>query len=170
MAIRKSINSFIELFYFPFLRFMPLQTFKYAVCGGTTVVVEQIVYNLALYGLFCGDEVVHFAGMAFEPHTAAFLIGFAVSFPMGFVLNKYLVFTASSLRGRVQLFRYGLSVLGSFALNYFFLILFVEILHWDPSLSKFLATALVVVYSYFAQQYFSFGSQVKEEDSNMAKQ
>lgn len=155
--MRKAINSFIEFFYFPFLRFMPLQTFKYAVCGGTTVVVEQIVYNLALFGLFPDGEIVEFAGLSFKPHTAAFLIGFAVSFPMGFILNKYLVFTASSLRGRVQLFRYGLSVVGSFALNYLFLILFVDSFNWDPSLSKFLATVLVVIYSYFAVQYFSFG-------------
>ncbi len=142
---------------------MPLQTFKYAACGGTTVLVEIIVYYISYYFIFNG-QYVELGPLTLEPHTASFLVGFAFSFPVGFTLNKYIVFTTSKLRGLVQLFRYGLTVLGSVALNYFFLKLFVEMLEFDPTLSKILATILVVIYSYFTQQYFSFSSKKKEEE------
>jgi putative flippase GtrA len=158
--LRKAINAFISFFYFPFLRFIPLQTFKYAVCGGTTVTVEIIVYYLSFYYLLEGKDVF-FYGFNLKPHTASFLIGFLVSFPVGFILNKFIVFTQSALRGRVQLFRYGLTVLGSLALNYFFLKIFVELFLWDPTFSKILATVLVIIYSFFTQQYFSFSSRKK---------
>ncbi len=137
---------------------MPLQTFKYAACGGTTVLVEIIVYYISYYFIFEGQHV-QFGALTLEPHTASFLVGFAFSFPVGFTLNKFIVFTSSKLRGRVQLFRYGLTVLGSVALNYFFLKLFVEMLELEPTISKILATILVVIYSYFTQQYFSFSSK-----------
>ena len=162
MAIRKAINSFIEFFYFPFLRFIPLKTFKYAACGGTTVLAELTVYYFAFYFIF-KEKVVDISGFFLEPHTAAFILGFLVSFPLGFMLNKFVVFTESDLRGRVQLFRYGLTVLGSLGLNYCFLKLFIEFFHWHPILSKLLATALVIIYSYFSQLYFSF--RVKGEDA-----
>jgi putative flippase GtrA len=53
-----------------------------------------------------------------------------VSFPLGFILNKFIVFTNSALRGRVQLFRYGLTVISCVGLNYLFLKVFVEGFHW----------------------------------------
>lgn len=161
--MRRAINAFIEFFYFPVLRFLPLQTFKYAVCGGTTVVVEIVVYYLSYY-FFFKEQLVHLGNFTFETHTASFLMGFMFSFPVGFTLNKFIVFTGSVLRGRIQLFRYGLTVMGSLALNYLFLKLFVEGFFWDPTVSKILATLLVIVYSYFTQQYFSFSSKKRKEE------
>lgn len=157
MAIRKSINSFIEFFYFPFLRFIPLQTFKYAVCGGTTVLVSFVVSSLSFYFLL-GEEQYDFI-FHFEKETIAFMLGFFASFPVGFIFNKYIVFIHSSLRGVVQLFRYFLTVLGSLGLDYLFLKLFTKGFEWNFLVSRILAIVLVVVYSYFTQQYFSFGKK-----------
>jgi len=161
--VRKSLNAFIEFFYFPFLRFIPLKTFKYAACGGATVVAELVAYFLSYHFLFEKQNVEGF-GLTITPHIAAFLVGFAISFPMGFILNKYIVFTASELRGRIQLFRYGLTVVGSLALNYFFLKLFVEGFGWFATPSKALTTGLVILYSYFTQQYFSFRESPRESN------
>jgi putative flippase GtrA len=155
MAVRKAINSFIEFFYFPFLRFIPLKTFKYAACGGTTVVIDFMVYWFCYHFIFLASPV-DLDFHVFEPHTLAQTCAFLVSFPLGFVLNKFVVFTESDLRGRVQLFRYGLTVIGSFALSILFLKLFCEVFEWNATFSKILATAMVVIYSYFSQQYFSF--------------
>jgi len=55
--LRKRLNAFIEFFYFPFLRFIPLKTFKYAACGGTTVLAEIIVFFLAYQVLFNQQDV-----------------------------------------------------------------------------------------------------------------
>ena len=88
--------------------------------------------------------------------TRRFLFSFVFVFPIAFLLNKYIVFTASELRGRIQLFRYGLTVLSTIGLNYLFLKIFVEGFQWYATPSKGLTTILVAVYSYFTQQYFSF--------------
>lgn len=100
--------------------------------------------------------MVHLGPLTMGAHIAAFVVAFLVSFPLGFILNKFIVFTNSQLRGRVQLFRYGLTVISCIGLNYLFLKLFVEGFHWYPTPSKALTTAIVAVYSYFTQQYFSF--------------
>ncbi len=155
MAIRKAINSFIEFFYFPFLRFIPLKTFKYAACGGSTVIIDIIVYWICYHFIFLGNSI-DLGFHVFEPHTLAQTCSFMVIFPLGFVLNKFVVFTASDLKGRVQLFRYGLTAVGSFALTILFLKLFNEVFNWNEDFSKILATALVIAYSYLSQQYFTF--------------
>lgn len=91
-----------------------------------------------------------------SPHIAAFLLAFCVSFPLGFMLMRFIVFQESSLRGRVQLFRYFLSVCVSLLLNYGFLKLLVDQLHFYPTIAKIITTFFVVAFSYFAQRHFSF--------------
>jgi putative flippase GtrA len=65
----------------------------------------------------------------------------------------------------VQLFRYGLTVLSCIGLNYLFLKVFVDALGWYATPSKALTTALVAVYSYFTQQYFSFKVKGKQAEA-----
>ena len=123
MAIRKAINSFIEFFYFPFLRFMPLNTFKYAVCGGTTVLIDFFIYYFFLYFVF-DTELLDFGFFEMSREIASHIIAFMVSFPLGFGLNKWVVFKESELKGRVQLFRYGLTVSSCFGISYLFMNIF----------------------------------------------
>lgn len=138
---------------------MPLNTFKYAVCGGTTVVVDFIVYYFFLNFYFDAEFVNFFGLFEISREIAAHTLAFMVSFPWGFSLNKWVVFKESELKGRVQLFRYALTVSSCFGISYLFMKLFIFGLEWDPVLSKILTTVLVTVYSYFMQLYFSF--QVK---------
>jgi putative flippase GtrA len=93
---------------------------------------------------------------AFKPHVAALFLSFVVSFIVGFLLNKYVVFTGSSLRGRIQLFRYFLAFSFNLILNYLLLKLLVEIFHLDALLSQLLTTIVVVSISYLSQKHFSF--------------
>lgn len=153
--MRKFIHRFIEFFYFDFFKFIPLQTFKYLACGGTTAMVDLIVYFIS-YNFIFDKQAVPVGHIEIGAHIAAFLVSFTISFPMGFILSKYVVFTTSELRGRVQLFRYGLTVMSCIGLNYLFLKIFVDVLGWYATPSKALTTLVVAVYSYFTQQYFSF--------------
>lgn len=164
--MRKSINQFIEFFYFDFLRFIPLQTFKYIACGGTTVLVDYFVYYISYYFIFA-EGSISFYSRTVSPHVASSILSFLVSFPVGFMLNKFIAFAHSELRGRVQLFRYALTVLSCFVFSIFFIKLFVEFFHFNPKLSKVLTILLVAVYSYFTQQYFSF--KVKGKNSPEAE-
>ncbi|HMU73529.1 MAG TPA: GtrA family protein, partial [Ferruginibacter sp.] len=62
----------------------------------------------------------------------------------------------SNLRGRIQLFRYGLAFLFNLALNYFILKVFVEVFGWWPFLSQCITTAIIISISYLSQKHFSF--------------
>jgi putative flippase GtrA len=162
--LKKSIHQFIEFFYFDFFKFIPLQTFKYIACGGTTVMVDYFVYYTSYYFLFF-EESISFSHHTLSPHVASSILSFMVSFPVGFLLNKFIAFSHSELRGRVQLFRYALTVMSCFIFSIFFIKLFVEFFHFNPKISKVLTILIVAVYSYFTQQYFSFkvkGKQVNQ--------
>jgi putative flippase GtrA len=155
VILRKFINSFIEFFYFDFFKFIPLQTFKYLACGGSTAVLDIAIYFIS-YNFIFKKEPVPIGGILMGAHIAAFIVSFVVSFTYGFFMNKFIVFTTSELRGRVQFFRYGLTVLSCIGLNYLFLKLFVEGFGWYATPSKIATTAVVAIYSFFTQQYFSF--------------
>jgi hypothetical protein len=91
-----------------------------------------------------------------SPHIAAFAFVFPITFTTGFLMAKYITFTQSALRGRIQLFRYGISVGGSILLNYLLLKLFVESFGWYATVSKIVTTLIVIAYSYMIQRHFTF--------------
>jgi putative flippase GtrA len=91
-----------------------------------------------------------------SPYIAAFLIVFPITFLTGFLMARYITFTESEIRGRVQLFRYMISVSGSILLNYIFLKILVEQVGLWPTLAKIITTLIVVIYSYFTQRFFTF--------------
>jgi putative flippase GtrA len=101
-------------------------------------------------------QIVELEFTAISAHIAAFLMVFPITFTTGFLLAKYVTFTASELIGRIQLFRYGVTVAGAILLNYVFLKLFVEYVGFYATLSKVFTTVIVVIYSYLLQRYFSF--------------
>lgn len=132
-------------------------------CGSSTAMLDLIVYFLS-YNFIFQKQPVPLGAAHIGAHIAAFGVSFLVSFPYGFFMNKYIVFTSSSLKGRVQFFRYTLIVISCIGLNYIFLKLFVEFFHWYATPSKALTTALVAVYSYISQQLFSFKSHKTNTD------
>ena len=150
-----AISNLIDWFYFPFLHFIPNEVFKYAVTGGANTVLDIFLYFI-FYRYLLGMQIVDLGFIAISPHNAAFLIVFPITFTTGFLLAKYVTFTASQLRGKIQLFRYGVTVAGAIVLNYIFLKIFVEYAGLYATLSKALTTVIVVFYSYILQRYFSF--------------
>jgi putative flippase GtrA len=155
---KKEIISIIDFFYPPFRKFISLQTFRYAVCGGANTFLDIFVYFLA-YNYILNKQVLHLGFISFKPHIAAFIISFLISFPTGFMLMRYVVFPGSVLHGRVQLFRYFLLVLTCIILNYIFIRLFVERFHLYPTVSKIITTVIVVSFSYLTQKNFTFKAQ-----------
>lgn len=159
--LRHFIISIIDLFYPPFSKIFDKQTFRYAACGGGNTLLDIFLYFIS-YNFILKKEIVHTPIIAIAPHIAAFLMAFIITFPIGFYLMRYVVFTTSNLRGRVQLIRYFSVVLASLLLNYLFIKLFVEYFYIYPTISKIITTAIVIVFSYFSQRYFSF--KTKEQD------
>ena len=136
-------------------------TFRYAACGGANTVFDLFLF-FVFYNFVIQKQFVALPFVTVSPHIASFLLAFLISFPVGFYLNKTIVFQESYLRGRVQLFRYFLTVCLSLILNYIFLKFFVEKLKFYPTPSKFLTTFFVVGVSYVSQKYFSFRSSAQK--------
>lgn len=153
--IRDVIIRIIDFFYFPFLRFIPREIFRYGATGGANMVLDIFLY-FVFYNYILDKQIIELGFVAISPHISAFLIVFPITFTSGFILAKYVTFTASEIRGRTQLFRYGLTVAGAIFLNYVFLKFFVEFVGLYATSAKIITTIIVVGYSYLSQRYFSF--------------
>lgn len=156
--IRSLILSVVDLFYPIFKKIMPLQTFRYAACGGFNTVLDISLFFVS-YNFILKKEAVHLGFLTIGAHIAAFLIGFMVTFPIGFYLSRYVVFQETSVKKTKQLAKYFTVVFGCLILNYAFLKLFVDMFGWYPTPSKILTTVFVVAFSYVSQKNFTFKPQ-----------
>lgn len=134
---------------------MPLHTFRYAACGGGNVVLDLSLFIFSLHFIF-EKQNFDLGFIVFKPHIAAFLFSFIFTFPVGFLLSKYVVWTDSRIKGRIQLFRYFVIVMMNLLFNYFLIKLFVEYFHFYPTISKLLTTVIVVIFSYISQKHYTF--------------
>jgi len=140
---------------------MPLQTFRYAACGGANTALGIFLYFIAFHYVYT-QPVVYLPFIAFKNYIAAeYLFAIWFTFPIGFYLSRYVVFPESALRKRVQLFRYFLVVGGTILLNYYLLRLFIQIFGWYPTIAKMATSVFVIAFSYFSNRYFSFKATVK---------
>ncbi len=155
LNIRSLIIQFIDYFYVPFRKYIPLETFRYAATGGFNTTLDITLYFIC-YNFVLDKNIVDLKIVAISPYIAAFLIVFPITFLTGFLLAKYITFTNSEIRGRVQLIRYMLSVTGSVLLNYVFLKFLVEFGGLWPTLAKLITTGIVVIYSFFVQKFYTF--------------
>ncbi len=145
---------------------MPLQTFRYAACGGSNMALNILLYFITFHYIL-HEQIVYLPFTAISAHIAAYIISFFITFPIGFYLSMYVVFPESELRRRIKLFRYFVVVLICIFLNYVLLKLFVEHFGWYPTPSLMVITVIVVSFSYFSQRHFSFrrsaDAEVKDE-------
>lgn len=154
-SARDFILPIIDFFYPPFRRIMNLQTFRYAASGGGNVLLGFLIYFISFKYIF-GEQQFDFGFYAFKGHIAALFLSFCITFPVGFFMSKYVVFSDSNMKGRIQLFRYFMVCMFNLMLNYLLLKVFVERLRIYPVAAQILTICIVVVFSYLAQRNFSF--------------
>jgi len=157
---KKTIITFIDFFYPPFRKLMPEQTFRYAACGGANTVFAIIVFNLAHQYIFKGDNV-DVGPLVIKSYNAALFLSFCISFIIGFLLMKFVVFVDSNLRGRIQLFRYLVAYFVNLVLSYLLMKFFVEYAAINAMVAQLITTVVVITVSYLSQKHFSF--KVKPE-------
>jgi putative flippase GtrA len=151
---KEKITLFIDLFYPMFRRVMPLQTFRYAACGGSNMALGFLTYIIVYH--LVHKHVVDIGIYSFEPYSFALFISGCQTFLIGFFLNKYVVFIQSNLKGRIQLFRYLLSFLFNFCLNYVLLKGLIVYLKMNAVVAQMLVTIIIVAISYLTQRHFTF--------------
>jgi len=154
-AVRHIVLSVIDFFHRPFERLINKQTFRYLACGGSNAVLNIFIYWLT-FNFILKKQDIFIGPLHITSHVAALGVAFVITFPLGFILSRYIVFPESALRGRVQLVRY-LSLVGiCIVLNYIFIKIFVEVCHFYPTLANILTNALVAVFSYVSQRAYTF--------------
>lgn len=153
--MRKFILDIIDFFYPPFRRWFTPHTFRYIVSGGITVSTGIIGYFI-IFNYVLKQQDVHIGDYLITAPIAALMLESTLTFCVGFMLNKYLVFTQSNLKGRIQLFRYATVYGTNILLNYALMKILIEGFRFYPSVAKAVITIGLAVFSYFSQKYFSF--------------
>lgn len=158
--IRRFIIRCIDFFYIrPVRKMIPLSLFRYMFCGSANLLFDWVLY-FVLYNFVFEKEIVYLRYLAISPHIAAFVFSFPVSFTTGFLLGKYVSFEGSSLRGRTQLWRYGMVTGSNILINYLGLKILVEQVGIFPTPSKMIVSLVCTVFSYFMQRYFTFSKRL----------
>lgn len=151
----ESLIKFIDAFYFLFRRFLPLKTYRYAVCGGGNLVFDTFLYFI-FYNFIVAKQNVDLFFVVLSPHIASLFFVFPITFVTGFLLQKFITFEKSNLPWKVQFFRYFLVAMGALVLSYICMKFFVDLLGFYPTPSKILTVFIAVAYSYILQNKFSF--------------
>lgn len=134
---------------------MPYQLFRYGVAGGVNMVFDWVLY-FVFYNFVFRHEVFEIGHIAMSAHIASFVVTFPISFTSGFWLSRYISFKGSELRGKTQLVRYLMVVVGCILINYVCLKFFVEICGFYPTPSKMITTVITTCFSFLSQKHFTF--------------
>lgn len=154
-TIRYFILHVIDTFYPPFKKFLPMQTFRYAACGGGNMLLDIFLYAI-FYNFVLQKQNTFLGFVTISPYILSFIMAFFITFPIGFYLSRYVVWQETKTSKRIQIFRYFMVVIACIILKYVLLKFFIETLALWPSIANILTTILVVTFSYFTQRYFSF--------------
>lgn len=161
-TIGRWITLIVDFFYPPFRKYFTLQFFRYGATGVGNMIFDWVLYYF-FFHFVLHKQMLHLGFVTFSPHIAAMLLAFPFSFFSGFLLQKYVTFTSSELKGRVQIVRYLSVVMANLLLNYLGLKLLVEYIHIFPTPSKMIVTIITTLFSYFTQKTFTF----KEQSRNL---
>jgi putative flippase GtrA len=153
--IGDAIRKFVDFFYPPFKKFMPIEFFRYGVTGAANLLFDWVLF-FCFFHFVLRKQMLHLGFVTLSSHIAALALTFPISFLSGFLLQKYVTFTTSHLAGKEQIVRYALVVVLNLLINYFGLKLFVDSFGWFPTPSKMLITTIAVCVSYISQKKFTF--------------
>ena len=127
MKLAALIIRVVDCFYLrPLSSVLPLQTYRYAVCGGLNLVLDAVWY-FVIYHYLVAERFFDLGVVVISPHIASLAVVFPITFFNGFWLNRHVAFRHSPLRTTTQLVRYALSIVGSVLLTYAGLKFFVEV-------------------------------------------
>ncbi|MFN5887658.1 MAG: hypothetical protein ACK438_06770, partial [Flavobacteriales bacterium] len=106
------LRGFLDIFYPLVSKLMDKTTYYYAVAGSTNLLLGWLMFALLDLYVF-QNKIITLPLFDHPVHSYTVVAGICAvfSFLFGFTMMRYVVFTESQLKGRVQFFRYGLSAL-----------------------------------------------------------
>lgn len=159
-----NITKLIERLYFPFIRrYVPLETFRYGICGSVNMAFDVVIYFLMLQ-FVVEKQNLDLGYIVISPHITALLITFPITLTTGFWLARYISFQNNSSSIRNQSIKYMLVVGVNILTKYWGLKFLVEKLYVYPSIANFMMIVITVVISYVLQKKFTFRHKVVSEN------
>jgi len=134
---------------------MSLQFFRYGATGVINLLFDWVLY-FVVYNFILQHKMLELGFVTISSHIAALGIKFPIVLFTGFIMQKYVTFSGSDLKGRVQLFRYMVVVLVNLLVNYVGLKLFVEYFHIYPTPSIMIISVITIIVSFFSQKHYTF--------------
>ena len=160
------VQKVVDFTYPLFSRFLSKQLYRYGVCGATNIVFDWVLYFLS-YNFLFKYRFFNLGFVTLSPHIASLALTFPVTTFSGFLLQKYVTFTASELRGHVQLVRYLMVVVANLLINYAGLKLFVDGFNFYPTPSKMIITIFTVICSYIGQKKYTFKTTTQKTNPDL---
>lgn len=154
-TIGHSLGTFIDSFYTPFQKYLPLQLFRYGITGTVNLLFDWSLYFL-IYNFVLKHEMLNLGIITLSSHIATMTIKIPLVLLSGFLLQKYVTYSNSNLRGRIQLFRYSTVFLINLVINYLGLKILVDSLDFWPTPSNMIVSILTITISYFSQKHYTF--------------
>ncbi|MDC1362124.1 GtrA family protein [Crocinitomicaceae bacterium] len=153
----KLIRQILDVFYPLVSKIFDKTTYYYAACGTGNLVLSWILFFMFFQFVFQKKIFyVEFINYSLSAYSLSSFVCFVISFSVGFLLMKYVVFTDSELKGRIQLFRYGVSGLTTWIAHWILLKSFIVLFAFFPSIANVVSSCIVVLISYLLQKRFTF--------------
>ena len=147
------IHKVLDFFYPLVKRMLDKTTYYYAACGSGNLVLSWFLFFIFFQFVFQKKVFyIEWINYSLSAYTLSSFLCFIIAFTIGFLLMKYVVFTKSELKGRIQLFRYALSSLITWLAHWLILKTFIEMLHIYPSIANITSSCIVVLISYLIQK------------------
>jgi hypothetical protein len=154
-SIGNAIRTVIDFFYPPFQKYITLQLFRYGFTGSVNLLFDWFLYFL-IYNFVLQHEMLNLGIVTLSSHIATMTIKIPIVLISGFLLQKYVTFSYSNLKGSIQLFRYVTVFLINLTINYLGLKILVDSLDFWPSPSNMIVSILTIFISYFSQKHYTF--------------
>ncbi|MFR9651558.1 MAG: GtrA family protein [Rikenellaceae bacterium] len=157
-----AVRWVVDLFYVGIIRrIVPIDLWRWAVCGvGNYILLDSILYYI-IYHYVVALRYVDFGVVVISPHVLSLIILFPITFSTGFWLGRNVAFGATHQVVSQQLWRYALSIVGSFLINYCVMKFLVEYCGVWATPSKIVGSVITSLYSFLAARYFTFRRGVK---------
>ncbi|MBB5634971.1 putative flippase GtrA [Pedobacter cryoconitis] len=161
--IKQIINYFLRLFYPLFRRFMPYMVYAYLAVGAINTLLNILLYAW-FYLFIIPKSGLVIDGFTIASYTISLVLAFLITVPTGFWLAKTFAFEeAKKLKddSAKKLGKYFLVVLQGLGSEYLILTGLIIFLNLDPTVAKFISTAIVLTFNYFLQKHFTFKNASK---------
>lgn len=165
----RRLTQLIDLFYIKPLRFIPIETFRYAAVGGANVLLGMVFYWFSFHFIFEKTNV-DFGIVVVSAPVMALLTTIVATLFTGFYLTRNIAFTGSNRNKHQQLFRYAQVVAVNITINYFGLKLLVDVCGFYPSPSYAAVQIINVSFSYLAQRFYTFGQKRVDHKEESAEE